>query len=49
MCELDSIDDDASPKTWNLPTSLHGAKTQNIIIIIHTALKTSNLTWIQLV
>jgi hypothetical protein len=30
-----------SPKRWHLPTSLHGAKTQNIIIL--TAVKTSDL------
>jgi hypothetical protein len=31
----------ASPKRWHLPMSLHGAKTQNNIIIL-TAVKTSN-------
>jgi hypothetical protein len=33
-----------SPKRWHLPTSLHGAKTQNNNIIILTAGKTTNLT-----
>jgi hypothetical protein len=32
-----------SPKLWHLPTSLHGAKTQNNNIVILTAVKTSNL------
>jgi hypothetical protein len=32
-----------SPKQWHLPRSLHGTKThKNIIIIILTAVKTSN-------
>jgi hypothetical protein len=31
-------------ETLRLPTSLHGAKTQKYIIIILTAVKTSNLT-----
>jgi hypothetical protein len=30
-------------ESWHLPTSLHGAKTRNNIIIT-TAVKTSNLT-----
>jgi hypothetical protein len=38
--------DYVSPKRWDLPTSLHGAKTQkkNIITIL-TAVKTSNLIY----
>jgi hypothetical protein len=32
-----------SPKRWHLPASLHGAKSQNNIIIL-TAVKTSNIT-----
>jgi hypothetical protein len=31
-----------SPKRWNLPTSIHGAKTQNNIIVF-TVVKTSTL------
>jgi hypothetical protein len=34
----------ASPKRWLLPTSPHDAYTQKNIIIIVTAVKTSNLT-----
>jgi membrane-associated PAP2 superfamily phosphatase len=33
-----------SQKSWHLPTSLHGTKTQKIIIITITAMKTSCLT-----
>jgi hypothetical protein len=32
------------PNSWHLPMGLHGAKTQKNIIIILTAVKTSNLT-----
>jgi hypothetical protein len=33
------------PKRWHLPTSLHDAKTNKNIIIILTAVKTSNLAY----
>jgi hypothetical protein len=36
--------DNVSPKRWHLPTSLHDAKTQKNIIVILTAVKTSNTT-----
>jgi hypothetical protein len=34
----------SSPKRWHLLMSLHGTKTQKIIIIILTTVKTSNQT-----
>jgi hypothetical protein len=39
-----SVDANILEKHWHLPTSLHGAKTQNNTIIMLTAIETSNLT-----
>jgi hypothetical protein len=39
----------ASPKSWLIPTNPHANLTQNIIITFFTATKILNLTWIHLI